>query len=117
VTLTTTPGATAESRGAINEEQVHQFTHSLFGEDLHAKRVLSVALATLGVIHAASLSVHAVIATTSAEGGMADAAGHSSHGRSGFGDGLAPPQQQSPTTPHILDNPILRDVGLCVDST
>jgi hypothetical protein len=73
VTLTTTtepevctlpspaePEATAGNRGAINEEQVHEFTHSLFGEDLHAKRVLSVALATLGVIHAASLSVHAI---------------------------------------------------------
>ncbi len=32
----------------------------LFGEDLHAKRVLSLALATLGVIHAASLSVYAI---------------------------------------------------------
>jgi hypothetical protein len=54
------PETAAGRRGAINEEQVHAFTHSLLGEDLHAKRVQSVALATLGVIHAASLSVHAI---------------------------------------------------------
>jgi Transposase DDE domain len=45
---------------AINEQQVHQFLSQLFEEDLHAKRVLSLALATFGVIHAASLSVHAI---------------------------------------------------------
>jgi hypothetical protein len=50
----------SERRSAINEEQVQAFTDSLFGEDLHAKRVQSLALATLGVIHAASLSVHAI---------------------------------------------------------
>lgn len=45
---------------AINEQQVHQFLSQLFEDDLHAKRVLSLALATFGVIHAASLSVHAI---------------------------------------------------------
>ena len=45
---------------AINEEQVHTFLEGLFGEDLHAKRVLSLTLATLGVVHAASLSVYAI---------------------------------------------------------
>lgn len=45
---------------AINEQQVHTFLSSLFEEDLHAKRVLSLSLATLGVIHAASLSVYAI---------------------------------------------------------
>jgi hypothetical protein len=44
----------------INEQQVHSFLEGLFGEDLHAKRVLSLALATLGVIQAASLSVYAI---------------------------------------------------------
>ncbi len=48
------------SSSAIHEQQVHNFLESLFGEDLHAKRVLSLALATLGVIHAASLSVYAI---------------------------------------------------------
>lgn len=45
---------------AINEKQVHGFLSSLFEEELHTKRVLSLALATLGVIHAASLSVYAI---------------------------------------------------------
>jgi len=45
---------------AINEQQVHAFLCSLFEENLHAKRVLSLSLATLGVIHAASLSVYAI---------------------------------------------------------
>jgi hypothetical protein len=48
------------SSSAINEQQVHTFLAGLFGEDLHAKRVLSLSLATLGVIHAASLSVYAI---------------------------------------------------------
>jgi len=48
------------SSTAINQEQVHTFLTGLFGEDLHAKRVLSLAMATLGVIHAASLSVYAI---------------------------------------------------------
>lgn len=44
----------------ITEKQVHSFLDSLFGEDLHAKRVLSLSLATLGVLHAASLAVYAI---------------------------------------------------------
>jgi hypothetical protein len=44
----------------INEHQVHSLLEGLFGEDLHAKRVLSLALAPLGVIQAASLSVYAI---------------------------------------------------------
>jgi hypothetical protein len=45
---------------SINEKQVHSFVEGVFGEELHSKRVLSLALATLGVIHAASLSVYAI---------------------------------------------------------
>jgi hypothetical protein len=45
---------------SINEKQVHSFVEGVFGEGLHSKRVLSLALATLGVIHAASLSVYAI---------------------------------------------------------
>jgi Transposase DDE domain len=45
---------------AISQQQVHTFLSGLFEEDLHAKRVLSLSLATLGVIHAASLSVYAI---------------------------------------------------------
>ncbi|WP_426731018.1 IS4 family transposase [Myxococcus faecalis] len=56
---------------AINEEQVRAFLESLFEQDLHAKRVLSLSHATLGVVHAASLSVHAIgQALAWARGGM-----------------------------------------------
>jgi hypothetical protein len=42
----------------LNEQQVHSFLESLFEEDLHARRVLSLSHAVLGVIHSASLGVH-----------------------------------------------------------
>ena len=39
---------------------IRRFLESLFGEDVHAKRVLSLANATLGVLCSASLAVHAI---------------------------------------------------------
>jgi hypothetical protein len=39
---------------------VHSLVSSVFGDDLHAKRVFSLAQATIGAMHAASLSVHAI---------------------------------------------------------
>jgi hypothetical protein len=45
---------------AINKQQVHAFLSSLFDENLHAKRVLALSLASLGVSQAASLSVYAI---------------------------------------------------------
>ncbi len=44
----------------IRGEEVRSFLSSLFESDLHAKRILSMGNATLGAIHAASLSVHAI---------------------------------------------------------
>jgi hypothetical protein len=44
----------------LNDQQVHAFLESLFEEDLHAKRILSLSYAVLGVIHAASLGVHTI---------------------------------------------------------
>ena len=44
----------------LNDQQVHAFLESLFEEDLHAKRVLSLSYAVLGVIHSASLGVHLI---------------------------------------------------------
>jgi|SRR5665647_3423328 Transposase DDE domain. len=41
----------------LSFEGVHRFLRTLFAEDLHAKRVLSLAGATLGVIESASLAV------------------------------------------------------------
>lgn len=45
---------------AINEQQVHALLSELFEYDLHAKRVLSLSNATLGVIESASLAVHTI---------------------------------------------------------
>ena len=39
---------------------IHGFLQSLFGEDMHAKRVLFLANATLGVMTSASLAVHTI---------------------------------------------------------
>ena len=44
----------------IGFEGVRKFLESLFGEDVHAMRVLSMANATLGVLGSASLAVHAI---------------------------------------------------------
>jgi hypothetical protein len=41
----------------ISFASVHHFLRSLFAEDLHAKRVLSLAGATMGAIESASLAV------------------------------------------------------------
>jgi len=41
-------------------QDVHRFLDGLFDGDLHAKRVLSLANATLGVIKTAALAVHTI---------------------------------------------------------
>lgn len=46
--------------GAFNAEDISCFLNELFEEDEHAKRVRSLANATLGVITNASLAVHAI---------------------------------------------------------
>ena len=48
-----------KARPLIDADKVHAFLTGMFEQDLHARRVLSLANATTGVIHAASLSVHA----------------------------------------------------------
>ena len=63
------------TRKAFQQKDVIGFLDSLFEGDVHAKRVLSLANATLGVITSASLAVHAI------GQGLADAQGsHSKHG-------------------------------------
>ena len=41
-------------------DAIHAFLDSLLGADMHAKRVLSLANATLGVVRTASLAVHII---------------------------------------------------------
>lgn len=49
----------AKHRG-FRFEDIHRFLDSLFGEDMHAKRVYSLANATLGVMASAALAIHAI---------------------------------------------------------
>ena len=44
----------------VGFEEVHRFLSSLFEGDLHAKRILSLSNATLGVIKTASLAVNTI---------------------------------------------------------
>ena len=45
---------------ALSFEQTHAFVDHIFGADLHAKRVLSLSNATVGVMRASSLAIHAI---------------------------------------------------------
>ena len=47
-------------KATMDEAGILAYLTSLFAEDLHAKRVLSLAQCTLGVIRAASLAIHAI---------------------------------------------------------
>jgi hypothetical protein len=42
----------------ISPRYVYRFVEQLVGEDLHAKRVLSLANGVVGVMHAAALAIH-----------------------------------------------------------
>jgi len=47
-------------RAQLPPERVRQFAEELFGEDLHAKRVLSLSHGVVGVLHAAAAGIHAI---------------------------------------------------------
>lgn len=44
----------------LDPAAVHQFVEDLVGDDLHARRVLSLAHGVVGVLNAASLAIHAI---------------------------------------------------------
>jgi hypothetical protein len=48
------------NRARVAPKSVQRFTEGLLGEELHAKRVLSIALAVTGVLQAANLAIHAI---------------------------------------------------------
>jgi hypothetical protein len=53
--------STAKHRpAALDRCYVQEFTDELFGESLHAKRLLSLANGVVGVLHAATLAIHAI---------------------------------------------------------
>lgn len=45
----------------FNHELILNHIDDIFGQDMHAKRVLSLANATLGVIESGSLAIHAIV--------------------------------------------------------
>jgi 16S rRNA C1402 N4-methylase RsmH len=49
----------ARPSARLRLKDVRAFVDATFGDDLHAKRVLSLVTSTAGVLHAASLAVHA----------------------------------------------------------
>jgi hypothetical protein len=53
-------------------DRIHAFVEGLFANDLHARRVASLAGATLGAVNAASLSIHAIGRGLAAAQGLDD---------------------------------------------
>lgn len=53
-------GARARKGSKLKPEEVHTFLQAVVGEDFHAKRVLSLADGVVGVLHAATLGIHAI---------------------------------------------------------
>jgi len=50
----------AKKLKGLESDDVRRFLDQLFGDDVHAKRVLSLANGVTGVIHAAAASIHAI---------------------------------------------------------
>lgn len=48
------------ARVGLSSESIQRFLGEVVGEDLHVKTILSLANATLGVLHAASLCIHVI---------------------------------------------------------
>ena len=61
-TVTSTDSKTDRRRNKVRvaPKSVERFADELFGETIHQRRVDSIALAVLGVVHAVSLSIHAI---------------------------------------------------------
>jgi len=47
-------------RVSVQFDDVHSFMESLYQDDVYAKRVYSLANATLGIMSSASLAIHAI---------------------------------------------------------
>src|ERR1700757_230266 len=56
----TTNSNKRRSRARVAPRSVERFVDGLLGADMHAKRVLSIALAVTGVLQAANLAIHAI---------------------------------------------------------
>jgi hypothetical protein len=54
------PAAPAPRVHKLDSSAVHKFVEDLIGEDVHARRVLSLANGVVGVLHAATLAIHTI---------------------------------------------------------
>jgi hypothetical protein len=61
-TTTSTDSKTDRRRGQVRvaPKSIERFTDELFAETVHQRRVDSIALGVVGVVHAASLSIHSI---------------------------------------------------------
>src|SRR5690606_26333118 len=57
---TNTVGQKRRERAQLGPASVFAMMDRVFGDDLHAKTVLSLAMGVVGVLHAASLGIHAI---------------------------------------------------------
>ena len=54
------PPARRRPAARLSPERVHEFVSDVLGDDVHAKRVLSLSAGVVGVLHSAALGVHAI---------------------------------------------------------
>ena len=65
-------GRRPELKKKIDADRVSEFVSSLISEDMHAKRVQSLASGVIGVVHSASLCIHAIGRGLAAVRGLVD---------------------------------------------
>jgi hypothetical protein len=59
-TFDSTKASTHPRSHKLDATSIHEFIEDLIGDDLHAQRVRSVANGVIGVLHAATLAIHAI---------------------------------------------------------
>ncbi len=59
-TFDSTKASTQPRSHKLDPTSIHEFIEDLIGDDLHAQRVRSVANGVIGVLHAATLAIHAI---------------------------------------------------------
>jgi hypothetical protein len=52
--------STKNARAKVDPEYIKTFVKNVFGDDMHALRVLSLSNGVIGVVHAAALAIHAI---------------------------------------------------------
>ena len=64
--------AMPKQRPSLSPERIEDFVDALFADDLHAKRIRSLADGTLGILHAGALGIHAIGRGLAAARGLND---------------------------------------------